>query len=419
MQVMKNVGLISIVMLVAVALSNNLAAGPVYAAKWKRGGQIVLLYGDLHTTHKRIPDQELLAIKAFSEALQAVTTDTLVLCEDLKTIELFSNQEYEILDSAWNNSFMKAASGLAHVRAQESDSHVKALSIDPRNEVFSLLAMSLAFDESSSSSDQEVMVLHKKAYDFLEHRGIVEMFEQLAINVEGLAARVHDNFVKSFFDEVAGTLRERARLLWARIVADTGLSYDELNQATVGTVVHLRQTDTRYAKLACSYLFNFDLKVAYCAEAFDAEALWHIAGVQDPCQRIVVVAGNLHIRNLEKHLFALGYSQCFAVNEVETCALEEVEHLGRVMQVALDTDHVSRVFPLSPFDSFGLKMFQDEYAEKIVLRACCNPESLTTEQREAKDAFLAKANYKINYEWKVPLIPFETFKWISEPGDLS
>src|SRR5258708_6534543 len=67
----------------------SLAAGPIYAAKWKRGNQVVCVYGDHHFTHKIFDGQDKLMAQQFIEHLKKSKDEVLLLLEDSCNTLLF------------------------------------------------------------------------------------------------------------------------------------------------------------------------------------------------------------------------------------------------------------------------------------------------------------------------------------------
>src|SRR5258708_3609695 len=67
---------------IGIQLLNNLYASPVYAAKWGKGKQVVLLYGDAHNTHKVFGKKEQHLADRFITTLSKAQNQTLLLTED-------------------------------------------------------------------------------------------------------------------------------------------------------------------------------------------------------------------------------------------------------------------------------------------------------------------------------------------------
>lgn len=409
---MKNIGLISAVMLIVIALSNNLSAGPVYAAKWERDGQAVLFYGDHHDTHLADEDRENHVIEAFCAELKLVNTKTLVLCEDLRYTlsSIFSYDDIKALDPVWDKKFMSATCNFAHAMSNQSGSHVSAQSIETRHEVTELIAMALGYNSFVKLSPRQER--NKKAFDALKNCSLTEIFERPIITVESYSQQVDNQLTKSFFKEMAAAMRMRKTVLWNKIVADTGLSLQELDNLTIDTIVSSSWMNKAYGKLAIFLTEIAEPLARSYSEALDAEALWLIVGVQNPCSNIVMIAGWKHIQDLEKYLQALGFVKKHVEGQDYTNAYQAVERSHSHLKNSIDVQHASRVFPLDPLDWFGQYLFGNEIAQAQQQFDLI----LDTDRSEGQNQALCDYEIKVkelNNFKPVPLVSFETFKWIN------
>lgn len=412
---MSHVRLIVSIIFLGLALSHNLLAGPIYAAKWKKDDQTVLLYGDQHNTHEQNEVKECEAINAFSRELTSMKTETLVLYEDLGSLSnIFDPHSLKQLFCKYDKSFIYCMCQVVQDLSDQIRSNLRKESIDPRRELRNLLSYALVSHDKELSKKlypfiQQQEIIFHHAYEKVKDGNIAGAFERLITQVEFFAEFTHDKEAEKIFSEIASTLKIRKKLLWRKIVADTGLSKQELNQATIKMLVTLMSTDSRYAKLV-HFLVNPDLTLYYSLETVEADALWHITQASNTCDNIVVVAGMGHTYNLEKFLLQLGFEQCFVAGQEHMNAFEKKKMAECYLNSLLDVKHQERVYPLDPLDLFGQVLYMD--VPNLAAEAAVNS-SVSEELSQAFQDFMVKKAVLESFN-PVPLVPFETFKWINE-----
>lgn len=413
---MKSIRLIFNIIFVGIALFNNLSAGPVYAAKWTRGEQTVLLYGDKHNTHETNIWLERRATKAFCKELDATDEEILVLCEGYQSRPfnvVISEEDLKILSPLWSELFMFATGNFAHSKNNEPDSFVEAQNIDPRGELLFLVSDVIRFFRSKEAmQDQEQLRIYEKNFKAIQDGNLSGVFELLITNVKIFSEFAPDLLTKEIFDKIAKTLRERKTLLWKKIATDAGFTFEELNQITIKTIVQRMRSGTRYAKLA-DIIADFDLMRTFSNDALDAEALWQIAGVQNPCKKIALIAGYFHILNVEKYMTTLGFERCEFVGQSYVVAFEEAIRSGQYLENVVDAEHQTRVSPLLPCDTFGQLLFKNDIESAWQKIDDLPDSSLSSELIQAFDDRDAAVE-EVERREPVSLVPFRTFTWINE-----
>lgn len=424
---MKNTDLIFGVILLAITLSNNLAAGPVYAAKWERpledgSKQTVALYGDEHTTHEIDENREREAINAFCRELAKVDTETLVLCEDFKSAPfstIFSDQDCQIWFGEWNQSFISAACNFAYEISRSADFQIHVQSIDPRTELFELTDMAIRYTRDVYGYCKPINLDHKpfykKAYDTMKDEKVVDIFERVITNVKSLKKSADDDQSGKIFDEIIATLQKRKVFWLEEIMKKYFLSKDEINQITIDNIGKIE------AKTSQGFLYlrdidkfmRYEVKLHYCLEVVDANALWHITKEQKQYKKIVIIAGAAHVRNLEKYLLRIGFEQCCVAGQDYNLAAEALEDARGHFYNVYNANHKLRASSLDPFDKFGLSLFDDEIDAAWQKVDTLPDSSLSEELKQAcRDYEVAIKEYKSF--GSAYLVPFETFKWIHD-----
>lgn len=394
----------------AMAFPQNLWAGPVYGAQWKRGNQTIIVYGDKHETYKDNFEQEGGAIEAFSRELNGVTKEILFLCEDKKAppfCNIYSDKDFDVLFPEWRRDFIHAACAHAHTLSRQTDTHVSTASIDSRLELIHLIPESLRLVRLHSKgkipSDPILAETFKKAAIAIKDGSIGEALERPII-FSRLFLESSSGMLKSIYEQIVRKFEIRKSLLERKITASTGLSSEEFSQITLGIIAE-RISDFRYQKLA-KILANEELLGAYSSEMVEADALWQITRPNAP-KKIVVIAGFDHILNLENYLTELGYQRSFMTNQNYVIACLDHQNAYLKYAVTMDVKHAARVHPLAPTDFFGILLYMQDI-DNAVKNA--NNE-LIEEQSEAYDNLLEKQKIFEDMDYG-QLIPVGCFRWM-------
>lgn len=412
---MKNVGLISSAMLLSIALSNNLSAGPVYAAKWVRDEQTVLMNGDYHATHETNEVLEREATVEFCKKLQSVTTKTLVLGEDTRIplSAIFTEQELLQYYPGYNKMFLPTVHRYSNVITRNINRNVEAKCIEVRADLLAFVPM--AFKYAKARNDYPYFaknMVEKKAFEAIKNHKVSYLFDRRINRIREFARSACNENTAAIFSEIVGLLQARKRLLWSKMALYTNLSFNELNRLTIGMVAAQMAHDERY-KMLVGFLSNKLLMLNFSAEFLDAEALWFIVGVQNPCQKIIVNAGAAHIHNIENYLFRLGFN-------LQEGALGQ-NYMPDLQKLRKGPSASHSKFP-DPLDDFAKAMVS--YEKKIAYKNEVDTArqqfmnfqwfdcpSVRQQQLQWDDSQLS-LNY--NNSNPISLIPLDAFNWINE-----
>ncbi len=400
--------------------------GPIYAANWERinqdGKQIILLYGDFHTiTHPKTMDLECQSCKTIDTIftkLNSVNTKTLILHEDSRRTPFWNNilsdQDTKIILLEENQRFGGLVSQFAQAVRTNPHCYLQAECIDARTVLSDFIPMGLDYlqlrytEKPLTEDAKSLLIPLEKAYNAVKDIYISEALELPITTIQLFSDLALDDETKTIFNEIVITLKARKILLWNKIATDTGLSYDELNEATVGAIGIFMKTDLRYRKLAL-FLMSDAVGTYFSGETVEAGALHHITNKQNYNSKIVMFGGKSHVRAIEKYLLRLGFAHNTSVGQEFALACEESDQADAAYKNAVDLNHSLRVLPLSSYDKFGFSLFKDtiENAEET---SC-----LTAEQKRLRTISVDKLKIEINLLSTTNLlVPLEAFEWINQ-----
>ena len=317
--------------------------GPYYAAKWKRNNQTILLYGENHIAIHKTPNtqncQVCQAVDAFFTDLSSVTSKTVLLYEDAEHSPLWdtflvAEQDFQAAGLQDSRRFCSVVSHFARSLKTTYHDFLQAKCIETRFLFGTCIKLALGyldFLEHKSSLKKsfkakvlkclgmkalaklllaeglpEVLVV-EKIYNALKDLSLSDLLEQPITLMHSFSAQTNDPLAKNIFNTIATKVQERKKVLWEVLAAYTGFSCEELNNITMSTLKEERDfnKDPRYKKLES--IFKSDaITVYFASETVEAKALHYIAKKQYQDCTVVIVAGDQHIRKLEKHLLKLG-----------------------------------------------------------------------------------------------------------------
>lgn len=205
----------------------------------------------------------------------------------------------------------------------------------------------------------------------------------------------------------------RKTVLWEKIVADIGLSFNELDSLTIDTLVASSWMNIKYRNLSIFLTTIAEPLAAAYSEALDAEALWSITETQKQYSRIVVIAGWAHLHNLEKYLDRLGFLRSQTHGRDYTSAYETYEKSDRRLKNCIDMHHSLRIAPLDPLDWFGQYLFDNAIKTAQQQFETVPETARSKEQIDALNASDVTMNALSIFK-PVPFVPYETFTWISQ-----
>ncbi len=321
----KKIIILPIVTLLAL-LTSSISAGVIYASKWKKGDQAVCLYADDHETHKLFGSCENESFGSFYKNLKASTQRWLLLCEDMVGDKFDSNLGLEIVDKEPHFTFLNGIKWFRR-KPEYQIPHVETKNIDMRSDIANIILL-LDCYRIVSGKDSELMssvnaedynyfkTFYKKIYNTFKDMRLSDLLESPLTTLHECIQSTSNDELKAILTNVFDTLKVRQNLL-----TQVGLT------DFVAPLLIDEQTFAAHEKVF-DLITNPIITVSYLCETVEALALWNIIENQAVHKRIAVVAGSVHILQLEDFLQRLGYSKidCFG-EENKKLVLESEELL--------------------------------------------------------------------------------------------
>lgn len=413
-------------------LSYHLHAGPIYASKWtnKNNGHEIVMYSDMHNTHKRPGDLDVEMAKELYARLAKLKQECLFLVEDYENEAPFTSSNMKNVCAIIHNLPIKNDDDKMFIRLvsinalqQLNNALLSGKNIDHRDKLNYLHAalenrtqyynMLDAYDNQKGSnyvpSEEGKLILlydeerrkndiYLKAISAFKlaistlgaHCGNISfctlLKEPLKV-LDGLAATTDNVKLRKIFENIANTIVSRHNLLLQTLL-DNRFTEQELEELTLQQLIQINYRNDKYDCIRRLFyemvLFYYDLEIV------EAKALWQIEKSTQRYNKIIIIAGDLHIENLEKYLPILGYEQVEAVGlGFRRIRQEFVQHEQSVCK-----DYNSN---------------QEDYARcgyfSAFLDHIMNKKTISKETKELEQKIDDLQN-------QAPLIPAETFDWI-------
>lgn len=414
------------VALLLLMLSQSLYAGPIYSAKWQKGSQVVLLYGDQHDTHKLFEGKDVVLANQFVEALSKSNDDILLLIEDLYNPpfsgEIF-NQCRTLFPIDIFTSFMPLLSEYTRRNYDQSWlSHVHVKTVDMRSE-FTLCEYmfktyenfrehldTILFCQTYGKVIPEVIVqttnvltdLVNKFYNALPEKRIKTIINSPIMLIDDWLKKTNHNAAKMVLSQVKNLFLDRQKTLFNVLIA-YGFSPQEVDDLSLKDILYNTDFTTycedevkwkRYQMLVS--LFVIELMDEYFSPIVETCALWHIASA-DSYKKIVVIMGADHVFKLESHLKELGYE--YITGEHPECRKLHQRLWKKIFAGFADNVKNNEMFIGRKEDTFALLLNQTMH---------------NWAYRQSPGAEVVVVPVADFYHTKVALVSPKSFTWIDE-----
>jgi len=141
----------------------------------------------------------------------------------------------------------------------------------------------------------------EKWYPQTKHLRCGPVYDHFITSIHQLSCSATNGAVKSMLEKISQTMQSRKALLW-NALCDHNFLPQALNELSICSILEGLDAGSPALEKIFFIFKNMQLTHQYFTEIVQANALWHIAGTLDPCQKIAVIAGRGHIRALEGYL---------------------------------------------------------------------------------------------------------------------